>query len=176
MTYPDLSNFSGIQLLTLYGRLLSELRARDVVRTANNPVADYTESLFCKTFDWKRAAKQSVGHDAIDSRGVRFEIKGRRQTRKEPSRKLGIIRKLDTFDYLAAALLNEDFSVHRAAIVPVHLVAASPFSTHTNGHGFILKDEVWNLEGVIDATPHLVAHVAGESTPFPLTLPGTTQI
>ena len=41
----DLSSLSTIELLRSYAAIINELRARDVMRTKNNPVADYSEWL-----------------------------------------------------------------------------------------------------------------------------------
>jgi hypothetical protein len=84
------------------------------------PVADYAEGLCVQAFGWRPAAKSNKGHDAIDSKGRRFEIKGRRITAHNPSRQMGAIRGLPDrhFHALAAVLFSADFSVLRAALIP----------------------------------------------------------
>ncbi len=51
---------------------------------------------------------------------MRYQIKGRRITRDNPSRQLSALRDLakDNFDFLAGVLFAEDFGVIRAAIIP----------------------------------------------------------
>lgn len=82
-------------------------------------------------------------------------------TRHNKSRQLSAIRNYETknFDYLAAVLLNEDYSIYRAAIVPrgkLHKVRQR-FSSHVNGWLFHLDDAVWKILGVQDVTKNLKA-------------------
>ena len=42
------------ELLALHGAVMEELRAREVVRSANNPTGDLAEYLFCVAFKWKQ--------------------------------------------------------------------------------------------------------------------------
>ena len=76
----DLKNLSTGSLLGLHAGIMEELRRRCVVRSANNPTGDLAESLFCRAFSWQREANSERGLDARDSRGTRYQIKGRRQT------------------------------------------------------------------------------------------------
>jgi hypothetical protein len=52
MTEGDLKLevLSTRELLSLFARILEELRRRKVVRSSNNPVADYTEWLVAKRY------------------------------------------------------------------------------------------------------------------------------
>ena len=43
----DLEAMSELELLQTRGAVIDELRRRGVVRTANNPIGDYTEWLVC---------------------------------------------------------------------------------------------------------------------------------
>jgi hypothetical protein len=158
MTGIDLASQSVADLLRTYAGLLEELRRRDVVRSSNGPAGDYSEFLFCRAFRWERQRNSAAGFDAKDSRGVRYQIKGRRVTRYNPSRELSAVRRLKDrpFDFLAAVLFREDFTVAKAALIPVDIVEReSKYSNHVNAWRFLLRDSIWILPGVTDVTPAL---------------------
>ena len=91
----SLSSFKSSELLSLHGRLIEELRSRNVVRSTNNPTDDLAEYLFCRAFGWSQAGNSQAGFDAIEPKeGTRFQIKGRRTTRHNASRQLSAIREL----------------------------------------------------------------------------------
>jgi hypothetical protein len=88
-------NRTVAQLLSDYASILDALRDREIVRSANNPLSDYAELLFCNAYGWKREGNSASGHDAIDTSGVRYQIKARRITPHNRSRQLSAIRNLD---------------------------------------------------------------------------------
>ena len=147
------------ELLKTYSALLDELRRRKIVRSANNPLSNYAELLFCIAFGWRQLNNSSSGCDAGDDRkGIRYQIKGRRLTTYNASRQLSAIRNLDAtpFDYLAGILVDKDFQVLRAAIIPIAVVRErSVHVPHTNSWKFLLRDDVWYLPGVRDVTLEL---------------------
>jgi len=158
-TINDLATSSTGELLKLYTEVLDELRRREVVRSSNNPVADYSELLFCLAFDWAREGNSKAGHDATDG-NIRYQIKGRRQTVHNPSRQLSAIRKMEgsPFDFFAGVVFADDFTVYRAALVPIAIVRdRARWSKHVNGWLFNLDDTVWRLPGVVDVTTQLQA-------------------
>ena len=67
------------------------------------------------------------------------------------------------FDFLAAVLFKEDYSVDRAVIIP-HAVILSladnkthiSFQKHTRSHLFQLVDAIWEVDGVKNVTEQLV--------------------
>lgn len=148
------------QLLALHSQVADELRNRGITRSANNPTGDLAEYLFCKAFGWKQAGNSHRSIDAIGADGTRYQIKGRRVTRYNTSRQLSALRDLAAahFDILAGVLLNEDYSVMRAALIP-HAVALvhSSFVERTNSHRFLLRDDIWHAPGVRDVTARLQA-------------------
>jgi len=146
------------ELLQTYCDVVGELRRREIVRSSNNPVADYSELLFCRAFGWSREGGSNLGFDAVCAKGLRYEIKGRRLTRSNQSRQLSFIRKLPDrqFDFLAGVLFHHGFAIKRGALVPhANVEARARFSKHANGWLFELKDEVWGESGVIDVTREL---------------------
>ena len=154
----NLETYTVAELLAGYGEIMGELRRREIVRSSNGPVSDYAELLFCKAFGWKRENNSAAGYDAKDRKAVRYQIKARRLTRHNSSRQLSAIRNLEKkpFDYLAGLLVDENFQVIRAALVPVKIVRArSVHVSHTNSWKFLLRDDVWAEKGVRDVTEKL---------------------
>jgi hypothetical protein len=154
----NVDKLSARDLLAGYGLLMEELRRREIARSANNPVGDVAERLFCDAFGWRRQNNSAIGYDAEDAEGTRYQIKGRRLTRANSSRQLSALRNLDSepFDVLAAALFDETFDVIRAALIPVAVVRNSAkFQGHTNSSIFLLVDSVWSVSGVRDVTEEL---------------------
>lgn len=124
----------------------------------NSPISDYAEVLFCRAFGWTRAGNSAAGFDATDDAGRRYQIEARRITDAPGARQLSAIRNLagDPFDQLAAVLFSADFSIHRAALIPIDGVRARVRrSAHTNSDVLHLRDEVWSACGVIDVTDRL---------------------
>lgn len=154
----SIRNSSVSKLLSMHGHILDELRDRKITRSSNNPGGDYAEYLFAQTFDWRLTSNSNAGWDATGN-GFRYQIKCRRMTRYNKSRQLSAIRKLELkqFDYLAAVIFNEDYSVHRAAIIPRARIKEPHvrFSKHVNGWLLRLADNIWTLNGVTDVTEKL---------------------
>jgi hypothetical protein len=151
----ELSTLSVSELLRLFVQVLDDLRRRDVIRSTNNPIADYAEFLFERALDLTRAPKSTKGYDAVDPSGRRYEIKARRITSHNRSRQLSAIRGLDHahFTFLAAVLFREDFTVWKACLIPYDTVLNhSKYIQHTNSWKFDLRDDVWTLPGVTDVS------------------------
>lgn len=147
-------------LLKLYSDILRELVRRKVCRSTNNPVADIAELLVVKALGHMPAARNTKGYDAVDASGKRYEIKARRVTRHNPSRRLSVIRDCEArhFDFLAGVLFREDFSFDKACLIPFEVVLRrSIYNEHVNGHILELKDELWEAPGVVDITQEVAA-------------------
>lgn len=141
----DLKPMKPAELLRLYAELLEELRARELIRTSNNPVGDYAEKVAVEELNLHRAAKEERGYDAKDNKGRKHQIKGRRITRHNKSRQLGVIRNLDMklFDYLVAVIFNEQFEIAEMWRIPFEFVKNNAkWSAHQNGHIFQAKPEL----------------------------------
>lgn len=153
------------ELLKIYASTLTELRRRGLIRSTNNPVADYTEYLVAAALNLTLATKSTTGYDATDSEGSKYQIKGRRLTKANRSRQLSFIRGLDLnhFGYLAAVLFNEDFSILRACVIPATSVEKiAKYVPHINGWRLVLRDHVWGFAEARDITREVSA-VAAES-------------
>ncbi len=153
-----LENRTTLDLLGGYVNILEELRERGAIRSTNNPAADYAEYLASRALSLRLAPKSTRGYDATDSRDKRYEIKGRRPTRHNPSRQLSVIRGLDKkqFDYLIGVLFAEQFTVERACVIPSGVVRdLAVYRPYVNGWILHLRDTVWQQTGVQDITRRL---------------------
>lgn len=150
-----LDSLSVQNLLALHARILGELRTRGVIRTANNPVADYAELLTSTALSLTLAPNSAKGYDATDAEGRRYQIKARRQTKWRKPARFSAIRGIEEhhFDYLVAVLFGEDFQVKRAAILPWQLVRSRVFwQSHVNASVLPLRDTIWTDDSVRDIT------------------------
>ncbi|WP_454257449.1 hypothetical protein [Pseudoxanthomonas mexicana] len=140
---------------------MATLKERGVVRSANNPVADYTESLVSKALGLSLESQSQAGYDALDSTtGLRYQIKGRRLTAHNTSPQLSAIRNLKSkpFDVLAAVAYDANLSVLYAALIPVDVVAEmSRYSSHSNSHILIFKRNLLDDPRVKEITASLAA-------------------
>ena len=161
----DLHSAKPEDLLALFARIVDELLRQGVVRSTNNPVADYSEYLTTRAFGLTLVANSSIGFDAIGDDDVRYQVKARRLTVRNGSRQLGFIRGLekeeDPFDVLVGILFNDDFTVMRAALVPMEVVRARVARIdYVNAWRLVLTDAVWLAPGVEDVTDQIRAAAA----------------
>lgn len=143
------------QLFEQFADTFVGLRQRGVVRSSNNPVADYAEFLVCKALALRREPASTKGYDATDKRGRRYEIKGRRPTAENRSRQLSAIRDLNGahFDFLAIVLFAPDFSVtHAFVLSAAHAKAAARYRKHVNAWILHARDSLFSQRGVRDIT------------------------
>lgn len=157
----SLEKMAIAELLQLHVQIAEELRGRGIMRSANNPTGELAEHLFCAAFDWEQAGNSQKGFDATGAGGLRYQIKGRRIHRRIrgslSGRQLSAIRGLDgkskNFDMLAGVLFEDDYEVQRAALIPWVVVKKRALpQPYVRGHRFILRDEIWDIEGVEDVT------------------------
>lgn len=154
----DFEAKSTAELLKLHAAIMEELRNRNVLRSANNPTGDLAEYLFCSAFGWDQASNSVKGLDATDAAGTRYQIKGRRVHRRNPSRQLSAIRDLEGFDVLAAVLFDDDYNITRAALIPGAVIKEkSVYVRHTNSFKFVMKEVIWDVPDVLDVTERLRA-------------------
>jgi hypothetical protein len=95
--------------LKLHSSIIDELKRRNVVRTRNNPVGDYTEWLVKRALKLQLSNNSKMGYDAKDNRkNIKYQIKGRQITSDNKSKQLSVIRKLEDkkFDFLIAVLFD----------------------------------------------------------------------
>lgn len=141
----NLKSMNELDLLRLYAELMEELRNRQIIRSGNNPVADYAEKVATEYLGLRRAGKEEKGYDGLDKRGEKYQIKGRRITRHNNSRQLSVIRNLDEelFDFLIAVIFDEGFNILEMWKVPRQFVKEkAKWSEHSNGHIFQAKPDI----------------------------------
>lgn len=156
VTRFKLNALSTPSLLKQFADILDELKRRGVVRTRNNPVADYAEWLVAQKLGFCLERNSRSGYDATNKNGERFQIKGRRLDPSNKSRQLSVIRNLDAneFDYLIGILFDRDFTVLEAYKIPRRIIGKySKFSEHQNGHILQLRGAVLKDQAVEDLTP-----------------------
>lgn len=140
------------ELLNGYVQILAELRRRGVVRSNNAPAGDYGEWITCRALGGALVDNFSVkSFDLTTPDGERVQVKTRvvsvpvRHSQLQAS----VFRSWD-FERAAFVLLRDvDYKVHRAVLVPVHVVRekARP-ADHVNG---------WRVSMTSDLLDHLEA-------------------
>ncbi|MEN5206220.1 hypothetical protein ABE473_17400 [Stenotrophomonas sp. TWI700] len=146
------------QLLELHCTVMDALRKRGVIRSSNNPVADYTETLVARALNATLASGSQAGFDAVGQDGTRYQIKGRRLTAANKSTQLSALRNLSSgpFDQLAAVAFNSNLIVEYAALIPLHVVQRlGRYRAHTNSHTLYFRRALFEEPGVIDITSRI---------------------
>ncbi len=135
-----LSEMNDSEVAKAWARCMRALRTRELVRTANTPVGDYAERICCERFGLSRRGFSEKSLDAVDERGLRYQIKGRRLTQENKSRQLGAIRDLERtpFDILLAVFFNEDLELQEIWQIPCEMVQEASFVARTNSTRFVL--------------------------------------
>lgn len=150
-----LSELSTIELMQLNQETLAELERRNVIRTRNNPVSEYTEWLVSNRMGMVLAPASTKGYDAITSDGRKVQIKSRKNNAKNKSMILGIIRnyELNQFDDLIAVIYHPDFSIRYALQIPHELVKIyGRFNQHQNGYTLSMTAKLLSDRRVVDIT------------------------
>ena len=154
----SLTRATILDLLGLYSGILTELCERGVLRSVNNPAADYAEYLVAEALHLTSAPKSTKGYDAIGQDGKRYEIKARRLTRRSHPTRFSAIRKLEEnhFDFLVAVLFDENFLVQRALVLPrEHVTRQAFWQAHVNGWILPISDDFWETQAAQDITDQL---------------------
>ncbi len=154
----QLSRLSEVELLKLHASIIEELKARKVVRTKNNPVGDYTEWLVANALDLQLSNNSASGHDGIDKKGIKYQIKGRRITPDNTSRQLSAIRNLKEkdFDFLIAVIFDKDYKILDAVMIPHEVVEQfSSYRKHVNAHILHLSGAILEDSRVRDIKRHI---------------------
>lgn len=142
-------------LLGNFGMILEELRRRGICRSENIPTGDLAEYLVCKALDLKLATNSTKGYDALDSDGLRYQIKGRRVTNRNPSRQLGAIREIDSghFDFVVAVLFDAQFGIKSAfRFTAAGCRASAKFVERTNSYRLIANDGIIRRTDTLEVT------------------------
>lgn len=153
----DLQAMSELELLQTRGAVIEELRRRGVVRTANNPIGDYTEWLVCNRLGLEIQGNSQAAFDAVDPQsGDRYQIKGRRSSGNTVQ--FSSIRNLENhgFDFVVAVVFDADYSIRFAFRIAYAAVPElAKYQAHTNAHLLILTERAVERDGVEDITQRL---------------------
>lgn len=149
----DLSELTITELMLLNQKTLEELEKRQIIRTQNNPISEYTEWLVASKMNMELASPSTKGYDAITKDGRKVQIKSRKNNLKNRSTTLGIIRNYDLkqFDDLIAIIYHPDFSIRLAVCIPHELVEQYGFfNNHQNGYTLSINAALLSDPQVID--------------------------
>ena len=144
----EIKSLSDEDLFKTYVLILKDMKERKLIRTYNSPVSGHAENIAAKELELKLERPSHKGFDGKDRQGIRYQIKGRRITPTNKSRKLGVIRnyKKHEFDFLVAVIFDEFFKVSEMWKFPWDVVGKylKP-DKHQHGNilhckGAILKD------------------------------------
>jgi hypothetical protein len=152
MTQINLEQMTNVELLQAHGAVIDELIRREVVRTRNNPIGDYTEWLVCKLLDLEQQNNSAAAYDAVSKTGSqRYQIKGRQSDAHRVQ--FSAIRNLDQngFDFVIAVVFNKDYSIRFAAkLTHAAVQKLSRHQGHVNAHILMLSEDCFEIDGVED--------------------------
>lgn len=151
----SMSELTPVELLRLHAQAIDELRRRDIVRTNNNPLGDYTEWLVAGEMSLQLESNSQAGHDAISNDGLRYQIKGRRVTATNRRRQLSAIRNYsgNEFDWLVAVIFGESYEVLNAYLIPHDVLGKyGKHREHVNALIVILSGAILDDPEVQDVT------------------------
>lgn len=94
MMFESIKSMPTDKLFRLFSATLEELRRRELVRSSNSPVADYTEKIAAHGLGLCLVRKSIARFDAKDEKGLRYQIKGRRITLHNASQQLSFMRNI----------------------------------------------------------------------------------
>jgi hypothetical protein len=117
---PDLEHLPDRALVALYGRVMSLMLEREIVRSANNPIADMAERVVADYYGVEPAPPNEKAFDVLAKDGTRIQVKALRRTK--PGRSgLSPLRDLD-FDLLAIVIFEIDMELVEVVLVPIGVV------------------------------------------------------
>ncbi len=144
------------ELLSSFRQILHELRRRGLIRTLNAPTGDYAEFLVGRYFGVDLLGNSHRSADLVTKDGIRVQVKARIVTGAgKGERQLSVIRSWE-FDRLAVVLFDDNYVVHRAALIPVDLVRdRSRDAPYVRGAIVFATDALFDAPGVEDMTSDL---------------------
>ena len=149
--------FSGApaaDLLRAYAGILAELRAQDIVRTADSPTGGYAEYLVALALEGTRAPNAAKGWDVATKRYGRVQVKSRVVSgHGRAERQLSHIRNFE-FDYLVIVFFNPDYTVNHAAALRKSTVENTKGTLHTyvGAYTIFATDDFLQQPGVENIT------------------------
>lgn len=154
-----IDNLKILELLKLHSEITDKLENSKIIRSANNPVADYAEYIVSKGLNLKLENLSQAGYDAKDkNNGKKYEIKGRKRTNKNLGQ-FSVFRGLNEkkFDYFVGVLFKKNYEVEKVWKVSYEIVMQiSNYNEHVNGWRITVKQLIKGVSGVEDITDLMV--------------------
>jgi hypothetical protein len=121
------------ELLSVWAAVMRELRRREVVRTANNPISDIAEELVAIHYRGTRGSSSQAGWDVKTSRGEKLQVKAMRRITGNRRTALSPVRSSD-YSAVIVVIFDEEFGIESAWRIPRRTVEARfKHSEHVNG-------------------------------------------
>jgi hypothetical protein len=113
-----LEALSTREVLALWAAIMRELRRRDVVRTANNPIGDIAEAVVAEHYKGRRESFNNSGWDVTAPNGDRLEVKGIRLAEARTRSNLSPIPATSTYTHVVIVVFDADLRVTEALRAP----------------------------------------------------------
>jgi hypothetical protein len=131
----SLGQSSVPDLLEAYASILTELKARKVVRTSNAPLGDYAEYLAQKVYGGSLAPNSSKSYDVTAEDGRLIQVKAR--TLGEGTSTSAVFSVFRSFDFDVATVLVFDSATYdllwAREVSPAEVENSARWSSHVNG-------------------------------------------
>ena len=132
MTY-DPAQRTTRELLADWAAIMRQLRARNVIRTNNNPIGDIAEAIVAAHYKGERGSFSQAGWDVRLTDETKLQVKALRLTGASGRRNLSPIRDTD-YDAVIVVIFDEDFRVTEALRLERATVEQLfPHRAHVNG-------------------------------------------
>ncbi|MFI5501706.1 DUF6998 domain-containing protein [Nocardia asteroides] len=129
----DLAALTAPELLRLWAESMTELQARGLLRTSNNPVGDLAEAIAHEHFGGERGSFSQKGWDIRTTAGERIQVKGMRRTPGSKRTALSAIRDTD-YDTVLVIIFDVNYELVEAfSMTREKAEAAFTHSSHVNG-------------------------------------------
>jgi hypothetical protein len=126
-------SLSTRELLRAFAAILRELRARDIVRTYNNPIGDIAEEIVARHYGGERGSFSQSSWDVLLPSGERLQVKALRLTALGTRRNLSPIRSTG-YDAVVIVVFDEEFRVVEGLRIAREVVEELfPHRPHVNG-------------------------------------------
>jgi hypothetical protein len=130
-------------------------RHHKLVRSFNSPIADVAEWLVSTKLGLQLATGSAKGYDALDERGIRYQIKASWLATPQSSSQLSAIRDLTEapFDHPIAVMFDVDLHVCYVAQMTLDFVIQNSTRVdRTNSYRFYFKRSMLASTSVCDLT------------------------
>lgn len=141
-----------LELLKLHGEILQELKRQGVVKTRNQPIADYSKWLVRTRLNLKEVKNPNEKYDAYDNSGIKYLVRSR-QVIGDNLALFSVIRKIEerNFDYVVVITYDEEYKIADAYKIPIDiLIKEVDYNDYQNGYIIKLRDLDLNDKRITD--------------------------